>query len=106
MLTTEEQKFIDYWQEKRKQNKLNPFLFGQGFAVGLVTILLIHFCVVSGWNKQVPINLNLAVMPLVYIGIVTFCAWFYNSFKYEQNEQLYQEFLIKKKRSEKKEDIV
>jgi hypothetical protein len=102
MLTQNEQEFLDYWQEKRNQNKFNPFFFGKGFSIGIGIGLLITLSFVIGWDKQVAVNaLNLAVVLIAFLAIAIFCALFYNSFMYEQNEQRYQELLIKKNKQYK-----
>lgn len=100
MLTQNEENFITYWQEKRKQNKFNPFLFGKGFGIGAFIGVAITISLSVGWNKQAPVNiLNSLVISIAFILIALFCALFYNSFKFEQNEQLYQEFLVKKRKN-------
>lgn len=100
MLTKNEEDFILYWQEKRKQNKLNPFLFGKGFGIGAFIGIAITISFSIGWNKQAPVNiLNSFVILIAFLSIALFCALFYNSFKFEQNEQLYHEFLAKKKKN-------
>lgn len=100
MLTKNEEDFIIYWEEKRKLNKFNPFLFGKGFGIGAFIGISITISLSVGWNKQAPLNiLNSFVICIAFILIALFCAIFYNSFKFEQNEQLYQEFLIKKRKN-------
>ncbi len=101
MLTSEEQKFIDYWEQKRTENKLNPFFFAKGFVVGLAIGLLIIVSIGVGWYKRANMEANVALSPIVLIIAIIFTALFlaifYNSFKYEQNEQLYIELLNKEK---------
>lgn len=100
MFTENEEKFLKYWQEKRQQNKLNPFFFIRGFATGLIVGLLVILCLAAGWYKRANMDANTKLNPYVLIISVVlmalFFAWFYNSFKYDQNEQQYQ-ILLKKK---------
>ena len=95
MLSLQEEKFIAYWQEKRGENKLSPFFFIKGFAIGLIMGVLVIISVVTGWYKRAYMDANTKLNPyLLLVAIVliaVFLAVFYNSFKYEQNEQLYKE---------------
>jgi polyferredoxin len=95
MLTTQEQNFLDYWITKRNENKLNPFFFVKGFAIGLLIGILVLICLLLGWYKRANMDaatkLNPYVMLIAIISTAIFLAIFYNSFKYDQNEQLYKE---------------
>ena len=101
MLTTEELKFLAYWEEKRKQNKLNPFFLVKGLLFGLITGFLIFISLRLGWYKRANMDANTKLSPTLLIIIIILIAVFvsvlYNSFKYEQNEQLYQELKRKNK---------
>lgn len=100
MVTENEEKFLQYWEQKRQQNKLNPFFFVRGFATGLIVGLLIILCLATGWYKRANMDANTKLNPYVLLVSVLamslFFAWFYNSFRYDQNEQQYQ-YLLKKK---------
>ena len=100
MLTVHEQNFINYWQQKRNENKFNPLFFIKGLSGGLLIGLLVVITIISGWyklaDKEIETSLNPFVLCISLLLIALFIAVFYNSFKYEQNEQLYKELLIKK----------
>lgn len=100
MLTYKEEKYILYWQEKRKQSKNNPLFFIKGFGGGLIIGLLIIISILIGWYPRADMDastkLNPYVLLLCVIGISLFVAFFYTNFRYEQNEQFYQELLNKK----------
>lgn len=100
MLSEKEKKFIDYWEVKRQENKLNPFFFFSGFAGGLAIGLLVIIAIGIGWYKRANMDANAMLNPVVLIiaiiAIAIFIAFFYNSFKYEQNEQLYTELKNRK----------
>ena len=108
MSISEEEKFMQYWQEKRLQPKLNPFFFLKGFAGGLIIGLLIFISLLAGWYKRANMDasnkLNPVVLLICILTIGIFIAIFYTYFKFEQNEQLYQEILKKReKQVEKKQ---
>lgn len=102
MLTTQEENFINYWQLKRQQNKLNPFFFAKGFSAALFVVVLIFIATISGWYKradyEIGSKLHIASFAIASVLIVVFITLLYNFFKYEQNEQLYNELLAKKQR--------
>lgn len=101
MLTSEELKFLAYWEEKRKHNKLNPFFLVKGLIAGFITGILILLSLSLGWYKRANMDANTKLSPTLLIVIIILIAVFvsvlYNSFKYEQNEQLYQELKRKNK---------
>ncbi len=103
MITIEEQKFIAYWSKKREESKLNPFFFVKGFTVGLVFSILVLICLGADWYKRATMDANTKLNPIVLfvalLLITLFLAIFYNSFKYEQNEQLFKELKHKDKSS-------
>jgi uncharacterized membrane protein affecting hemolysin expression len=100
MITAEEQKFIAYWSKKREENKLNPFFFAKGFTIGLVFSILVIICIGADWYKRATMDANKSSPIVLFIAllcITIFLAIFYNSFKYEQNEQLFKELKHKDK---------
>ena len=107
-MSEQEDKFIQYWEAKRLQSKFNPFLFIKGFAGGLIIGLLILLSLFAGWYKRANMDasnkLSLPILFFCFLGIAIFLAIFYTLFKFEQNEQLYQEILKKReKQTEKKQ---
>jgi formate/nitrite transporter FocA (FNT family) len=101
MLTKKEEKFLIYWTQKRQESKLNPLFFIKGFTAGILVGLLIFVSVVVGWYKRAAMDASTKLNPVVFmialIIIAAFLAVFYNSFRYEQNEQAYQELQRKNK---------
>jgi hypothetical protein len=102
MNNMKEEEFISYWKEKRTESKLNPFLFLKGFAGGLIIGLLVFISMLLGWYKRANMDaankLNPIVLLICILAIGTFIAIFYTYFKFEQNEQLYQEILKKREK--------
>lgn len=105
MLSKKEIEFLEYWEQKRGTNKLNPFFFMSGLAGGLIIGLLIIISIGLGWYKRANMEANATLNPLILILAIViislFLAIFYNSFKYEQNEQLYNELKHKENKQKK-----
>ncbi len=107
MKLSKEDKFILMWSEKRKESKFNPFLFIKGFASGLIIGLLVFLSILLGWYKRANMDASNKLSPVILficlLAIAIFLAVFYTFFKFEQNEQLYQEILARReKQTEKK----
>jgi heme/copper-type cytochrome/quinol oxidase subunit 2 len=104
MLTPEEEKFVQYWQEQRQHKKefLRKFSIGLP-AVSLIAILFfINF--LSGWyakaDQELREHSSLVIVILVaVIAIVVFMVIFSARYKWEQNEADYQ-MLLKKKETQ------
>jgi hypothetical protein len=52
MLTTEEEKFIQYWEANRTKKKKTLTQLAIGLPLGLVLSLPILLSLLSGWNKN------------------------------------------------------
>jgi len=109
MLTPQEQRFVDYWQQNRDREKK---LFRQ-LLIGLPAGLLLAIGVVAavatrGWYQLADMEANTQLNPTVLIiailAIIIFVAIFYKKFQWEQKEQLYQE-LLSKQQKEKNDEI-
>jgi hypothetical protein len=102
MLNEQEKEFIEYWGKKRTQNKLNPFFLMSGFAGGLIIGLLVILGLAAGWYKRATMEASSQLNPFVLLiavaGISLFVSIFYNSFKFEQNEQTYNELKNKERK--------
>jgi uncharacterized membrane protein YcjF (UPF0283 family) len=108
MLTPQEERFIEYWQQNRDREKK---LFRQlliGLPAGLLLAIGIVASVVTRqWYQQADMiansELNPNVLIIAILAIVVFIAIFYKKFQWDQKEQLYKE-LLSKKRKEKKDN--
>lgn len=108
MLTPQEEKFIQYWQQNREREKK---LFRQlliGLPAGLLLAIGIVASVVTGqWYQNADMvansQLNPNVLIIAVLAIVVFIAIFYKKFQWDQKEQLYKELLSKKKHGENDE---
>ena len=101
MLTQEEEKFIQYWENQRQRKKdfLKKFSIGLPIIAGLGILFFINF--LSGWygraDKELRRHSSLVITILVaVIIIVVFVSIFSVRHKWEQNESDYQSLLKKK----------
>ena len=105
MLTTHEERFINYWKDNRDREKklFRQLLFG--LPIGLLIGVAIFTSVVTGrWYERADMvantELNPTVLMVAVLAIAVFIAIFYKKFKWDQNEQLYKELLAKKTKQE------
>jgi len=100
MLTSEEEKFLLYWEANRtkEQSLFRQLLPGLSFGLIIGVAILLNF--VSGWYKRANMVANSQSTPIVLvIGlfiIAIFCSIFYKRHKWEMNEQHFLELKLKK----------
>jgi len=101
MLTPEEEKFVQYWQEQRQHKK--QFLRKFSIGLPLFAVLAVAFVVnlVSGWYGKADNELrqysSLIIVILVALaGIGVFVTIFSARHRWDQNESDYQSLLRKK----------
>lgn len=106
MLSQENESFLQWWAENRirEKNSLRPFLIGLsfGFSIGIGVILVLE----SGWYERANMVANSRLSSVVFVLalmiISVFMAFVYRKFRWEMQEQRYQELLILKNKSENK----
>ena len=105
MLTPEEEKFVQYWQEQRLHKK--SFLRKFSISLPLVSLAAVLFFVnfLSGWfgkaDKELRRHSSLVIVILVaVIIIVVFVVIFSARHRWDQNESDYQSLLMKKEKNE------
>jgi ATP/ADP translocase len=104
MLTQEEERFFNYWQEQRLRKKqfLRKFSIGLPLGVLIAAALLVNL--LSGWYKKAMMELNsdsslIIVVLIALIAIVVFITIFSAHHRWDRNETMYQELLRKKEDS-------
>jgi len=100
MLTSEEQKFIDYWSVQRVKKKRSLKQFTIGLPLGVLIIVALFVNIATGWHKQATAILKsnaslILVVLIASVAIVVFMTVFSMRYKWEQHEQRYQELLSK-----------
>jgi membrane protein YdbS with pleckstrin-like domain len=105
MLSPENEAFLRWWSQhgEKEKTSLRPFLVGLsiGFSIGVGVILLME----SGWytraNMEANSRLSSVVFVLAIMILSVFMAFVYRKFRWEMQEQRYQELLILKNKAEK-----
>ena len=94
MITKEEESFIEYWEKNRDREKKiwRQFLYGSpwGFTFALPILIAVIF---HDWYKNmVQISPSLITLIIItVIGIAVFYTLFSMQFKWDRNEQIYEE---------------
>jgi uncharacterized membrane protein len=105
MLTTEEQKFIDYWEANRGKQKKLFYQLLIGLPVGLLFAvpILVNFFMGRFWYKRADSvgvsQFNPMVLVIAVVLIAVFIGVFNKKFKWDQNEQFYLELKAREKRA-------
>jgi membrane protein YdbS with pleckstrin-like domain len=104
MITEEEEAFITYWKENRDRQKKGIRQFLLGIPIALLFVIPIAINFFSGWYKRASMmvhtsNFNPGVLLLALLLIIVFIAVFSRKFRWDQNEQRYQELLVKKEKT-------
>jgi len=105
MLTEEEKKFVVYWSKERVKKKHSLRKLAIGLPLGLGIILAVVASTLSGWYERAHMVLQankslILVVFIAAIGIVIFVSLFTVNHQWDQNEQRYQHFLSKQKKSD------
>lgn len=105
MLSSAEERFIEYWAANRDREKrtFRQLLFG--LPLGLLIGAGIFVSVVTdAWYERADMVANSQMNPNVLIiailSIAVFTGLFYKKFKWDQNEQMYKELLAKKRKED------
>ena len=108
MLTPQEEKFMQYWSRQREEKGrfLKKTSGGTPLALLMAGGLLLSVGVLFlfGWHKEAERAVRthgsvIIVILLAAVGIFFFIRYFSARYYFEQNEQLYQELLVKRERA-------
>ena len=105
MLTPEEERFLQYWQEQsqRKREFLKKFSIGLPLIALMGVIFFVNF--LSGWygkaDKELRRHSSLLITILVAVVIIAvFITIFSARHRWDRNEADYQDLLNKKNRAD------
>ena len=103
-----DEEFLAYWEANRVREKRWLTQLMVGLPLGLVFGLpiLLSF-LLRGWYKRMPYisNSQFTVILMALIGIVVFYGIFRMKFKWELNEQRFNELKAHQKKEESNEQI-
>ncbi len=104
MLSKEENDFIVFWENNRDSQKRFLKQLSVGLPIGSILVIAIFLNFISGWNKQATmvINANASLIPVLIIAaliIVIFVSVFSVKYKWEVNDQKYQELKAKENKN-------
>ena len=109
MLTPDEKKFLEDWEQKKNSEKslLREFRFV--IPIFLISASAILLNVFTGWYTRATMVANSQSTPLILIIAVIivaiFTSIFYKRHREEMNEQRFIELTIKKNKESLQEDI-
>jgi L-cystine uptake protein TcyP (sodium:dicarboxylate symporter family) len=110
MFTTEEQKFIVYWEANREKQKKLFYQLLIGLPLGLLFAvpILVNFFMGRFWYKRADSvgvsQFNPMVLIIAVVLIAVFIGVFNKKFKWDQNEQFYLELKAREKRAGENKD--
>lgn len=104
MITKEEEKFIDYWEQSRGKNKRWISVLTVGLPLALLMVVTIFANFFSGWYKRAAMIRNsdssqVMVLMVAAILIVGFVVYFSAKHQWDMNEKRYLEFKQKRDRA-------
>jgi membrane protein YdbS with pleckstrin-like domain len=101
MLTEEEQRFIDFWENNRDRLKKFSSQWKMGLPLGLTLAAAISLSLMTGWYKRASSVLNtnpsvILVLIAALLLIILFISVFSAQYRWEMNEQRYRELMARK----------
>jgi hypothetical protein len=108
MVSKKDEAFLRYWEENRIKEKSIIKQFFPGLPIGLSLGAAILLLLDSGWYERANMVAQSQSSPVVLFiaiaGIVAFTGFFYKKFRWEMNEQAYQELKLKNT-TEERDDL-
>ncbi len=101
MLNQNEKLFMEYWEKSRQKHKRFSYQLLSGLPFGLLFSLPILVAVIfHGWYKIITYisPSQLVVITIAIFGISVFVAVFRMRFKWERNEQFYEELKFRERK--------
>ncbi len=100
-LSNDEERFMEWWEKNRDIRKKTSKQLMIGLPMATVFVFAILFNFFAGWYKRATMMMNthsslILVLIIAAIAIVVFYSIFSMRYKWEMNEQRYQELQVKK----------
>jgi membrane protein YdbS with pleckstrin-like domain len=104
MLTEEEKKFVEYWEQNRFKKKKIFRQLSVGLPLGVLLSVGILMNFLSGWYKRAEMQIRVdasgvLVVLVAILLIVVFVVVFSARHRWDMNENRYKELLSKKNNS-------
>ena len=105
-ITSEEKKFIDYWEQNREKDKklTNQLMFGLPIGILFSVPLVLNYLMSKFWYKRADAvgvsQFNPTVLVVAVLIISVFVALLNRKFRWEKLEQQYLELKYKMKNEE------
>lgn len=98
----DDETFFAFWQENSEKEKSSRKAFMLGLSSGFAIGVLVLSVILSGWYQRATMEANSKmsafVLFLAILGLSVFIAFAYRKFKWEMNDQRYQEIAAKKRK--------
>lgn len=108
MLDKAEEDFLVFWEQRRSAGMNHPLTLIKGFSLGLAIGLGVVLMLEMGWYQRADMvahgKMNAWVLLIGITLIAGFLSFFYSRYRWEMNEQHYQEISIKKKKLSQQSD--
>ena len=102
VMQMDDETFFAFWQENSEKEKSSRKAFMLGLSSGFAIGVLVLSVILSGWYQRATMEANSKmsafVLFLAILGLSVFIAFAYRKFKWEMNDQRYQEIAAKKRK--------
>jgi membrane protein YdbS with pleckstrin-like domain len=107
MLTVEEEKFVQFWEQNRQEYSkftsklLRGIPMASIFALPILLLILCVYLFLPEWYMKISktSSQTFFVVIIAVFVVIFFYAFARMHFKWEMNDQLYQELKMKEKRT-------
>jgi hypothetical protein len=110
MLDKAEEDFLVFWEQRRAAGMNHPLTLIKGFSWGLMIGAGVVLMLEMGWYQRADMvahgKMNAWVLLIGLALIATFLSFFYSRYRWEMNEQHYQELRIKKQKTSTQSDQI
>jgi hypothetical protein len=102
MLSEDEKRFLQYWENNREREKKTFRQLVIGLPIGLSFAIGIMVLFTAGWYQRAEMEAHTQSSPIFFlvalVAIISFVAIFSKKHKWDMNEQQYKELLHKQQK--------
>ncbi len=100
----DDEEFLLFWSKNSKKQKSSTRAFLLGLSSGIAIGVLVIIVIFSGWYQRATMvansKMSITVLFLAITGISIFLAFIYQKFRWEMQDQRYQEIMAKKNKNQ------